>query len=151
YTPDPVPQRLRDVPLAEQIATNEGEGLAVVPGLSLTKHEMYLLIKHWYREARDTEFFWYIAQCVGSIERRLKWYADGRFNAISSLLGPEATARAIAEVDQEFRTKHPYHYRAFLGGVELLRDAEGCPFPEEKQPKPWLLIQKLKTEPRTAA
>jgi len=118
----------------DQIATSWGEGREEVAGFVVSKCEIYQLAKHWYRTARDIEFFWFMAECIGSSERRERYCADARFNQIAEILGTNVTDRAIAEVEREFLEKEPYYWRAFRSGIRLRRDGRGSPLPKELQP-----------------
>ena len=95
------------------------------------------LLKHWYRETAAIEYFWYFSRSCGPSERMLRAQAKECFAAFANILGEETTNRAIAEVDAEFRTKHPYYWRAFRRGIDLKRTPEGIPLPEDQQPPLW--------------
>jgi len=120
-----------------EIASRWGAGRAVVLGFKPQKYELYVLLKDCYREAVDTEFYWYISDSFGGSESGERAHANERFNAISKLLGTEVTKRAVAEVDAEFRKEHPYQWRAFRGGIVLKRTPDGIPLPENQQPPLW--------------
>jgi hypothetical protein len=117
----------REPSVEEQIASPWGEGRTDAAGFTPVKHELFQLIKFWYRTAVEIEYFWYLYQCVGS-ERRLRHYANERFNALHALLGDAVTDRAIAEVENEFaKQEDKYFWQAFRTGKDLRRDHRGVP------------------------
>lgn len=78
--------------LADQIASPWQEGGEEASDFTPVKHELYLLLKHWYREARDTDLFFYVCQCYGGSEARLQHYAyDSRTGGDSAVLPPKLT------------------------------------------------------------
>jgi hypothetical protein len=108
-----------------------------VPGFTISRDELYVLMKHSYKTARSIDFDDFLVDYTISKRRLQSTCAWGRFSAMAKILGSEAEAQAAAEIDEDFRDKHPYFWRAFLMGIPIRRGRNGFPLPEEHQLPLW--------------
>ena len=110
-----------------------------VPGFTVSKYELYELMKHCYRTARDIQFDDIL---LDDSNRERQWRSHSaycRFGAIAEVVGPEMEKRAVAEVEKQLRDENPYFWRAFLMKIPLRRNCRGMLLREEQQPPLWIV------------
>ena len=76
-----------------------GPGALAVPGFTASRHELLVLLKHWFEIEVDIEFWWFCVEQVGSSETRRRAFAARRVGRIAEALADEACVnKAIEEV-----------------------------------------------------
>ncbi len=80
-----------------------GPGALAVPEFTASRHELLVLLKHWFEIELRIRFFWFCCECVGSSDTRLKAFAKRRVGRIAEALADEACVnKAIDEVYRVF-------------------------------------------------
>jgi len=102
-----------------------GPGAKEIAGYTLTRHELLQLVKYWYREALDDEWYFFIFGQTGSSEFRRGNFARRRIRRAATAIGQEAVDQAIKEVREEFKAKvnDARLWDIFENGTEEQREA----------------------------
>jgi hypothetical protein len=82
-----------------------GKGGEEVPAFVPTKHELIELAKYWWKEVLDLDFCWFLYQCTGSTEIRLRPFAIRRIDRIADAVGADEVNKAIRDVTDEYGQK----------------------------------------------
>src|SRR5690349_7419400 len=69
----------------------------------ITKEELQILARHWYRGYLDREIEWFFHYCVSGSDRRFRRYASYRLDLIEEALGADVVEQAVEEVRAEQR------------------------------------------------
>jgi hypothetical protein len=80
-----------------------GQGAQEVSGYPLTRHELLILVRHWYEADLDNDIFCFLHQCSGSREIRIGPYASRRLARIKAILGEDAVQKVVDQVLAEMR------------------------------------------------
>jgi hypothetical protein len=104
-----------------------GPGGEVWEGYPPSRHELFLLARHWARTYIDHEVFYFLSEMYGSDWRRESLYAQARVKRIEAVAGEELVQRAIAEAVEEIRKQ--YGDRVWECFVKGDRDALGPALP----------------------
>lgn len=101
-----------------------GPGAVEIPGFVATRHELIQLVKYWATVETDLDFYWFVYQCTGSSEIRLRPFAGRRISRIAEALGEEEVAKAVREAHNEFaKGVDPRTWNIFLNGTPEEREA----------------------------
>ena len=101
-----------------------GNGAEEIADFVPTRHELLLLVKHWYGLLLDNHWFWFVYQSTGSTEIRENSFAENRIHRIAELLGDDAVNATIADVKTEFSKQvDPDEWEIFLRGDDAQREA----------------------------
>lgn len=94
-----------------------GNGAEEIGGFVPTRHELLLLVRHWYRTKLDNTWFYFISGQGSSRAIRENYFAAQRINRVCELLGDDEVDRVIADEKAAFSKEvDPEEWNIFLHG-----------------------------------
>ncbi len=113
-----------------------------VPEFIPTRHELLLLVKHWYLDYLDIEWNRFRYGEILIPDDCRDWSFLERIRQIEKLLGEEEVEKTIDEAQKSFgRTLDPRYWGVFLHGDEEQRAAVRPKDSEAREGERWLKLQ----------
>jgi hypothetical protein len=83
-----------------------GNEAVEVPEFVPTKHELKEIVKYWFHQTLQNDFFFFETGCSGSTEWRINIYAERRINRAAEILSEQELDELIADAERGFKKEY---------------------------------------------